>query len=75
MTDIFYILLVILFFATAIYYIVFFTFIYYWHLKKVSFVIIPALFAFDFLLIGFLLISIASIVITYWPQFIKFLNV
>jgi hypothetical protein len=74
MADIFNILVIALFVATAIYYIVLFSLIYYWHLKKASFVIVPALFAFDFLLIGFLIISIVYIVIKYLPDFIKFLN-
>lgn len=69
--DIFNILLIVLFIATAIFYIVFFSFIFYWHLKKTSFVVVPFIFTFEFFLIGFLIISILSIVIKYFPYLIK----
>lgn len=64
----------ILFGATIIYYIVFFSLIYYWHLKKTSFVIVPALFTFDFFVIGFLVVSLVSILLEYVPKIISMLN-
>ncbi len=72
--DIFSLLLIVLFALTAIYYIIFFSFIFYWHLKKTSFVIVPAIFAFDFFLIGFLVVAIISIIIKYLPDLIKLMN-
>ena len=72
--DLFTILFVYLSIATIVFFIVFFSFIYYWHLKKTSFVIVPALFTFDFFLIGFLVISIIYLVIKYAPMFINILT-
>jgi len=69
--DIFSILLIVLFIATAIYYIVFFSFVYYWHLKKTSFVVVPVIFTFEFFLIGFLIISIISILLEYLPKILS----
>lgn len=71
--DIFSILLIILFALTAIYYIVFFSLIYYWHLKKTSFVVVPMIFTFEFFLIGFLIVAIAAIAVNYMPYLIEFL--
>ena len=69
--DIFSILLIILLALTAVYYIVFFSLIYYWHLKKTSFVVVPVIFTFEFFLIGFLIMSIIYIVVKYIPFVIK----
>ena len=65
--EIFYILLIALFILTAIFYIIFFSFIYYWHLKKTSFVVVPFIFTFEFFIIGFLVISIAALAIQFIP--------
>lgn len=65
--DAFIIGLIVLFAMTAIFYIVLFSFIFYWHLKKISFVVVPAIFTFEFLIVGFLVISIVSIIIKYLP--------
>ncbi len=67
--------LIILFIAAAIYYIIFFSFIFYWHLRKTSFVIVPAIFTFDFFLISFLVVAIMSIIIEYLPDLIRLLNI
>ncbi|HCC59889.1 MAG: hypothetical protein A2402_00670 [Candidatus Staskawiczbacteria bacterium RIFOXYC1_FULL_37_43] len=69
--DIFSILLVILFIATAIFFIIFFSFIYYWHLKKVTFIVVPAIFTFEFFAIGFLIVAIIALVVNYLPYFIN----
>lgn len=68
--DIFSALLVILFIATAIFYVVFFSLIYYWHLKKTSYVVVPFIFTFEFFIIGFLIVAIITIVVKYLPLFI-----
>ena len=68
--DIFSALLVILFIATAIFYVVFFSLIYYWHLKKTSYVVVPFIFTFEFFIIGFLIVAIITIVVKYFPLFI-----
>jgi hypothetical protein len=64
----FFLFLYILFGATAIYYIVFFSFLYYWHEKKSTFVVVPLIYTFNFFLIGFLIICIVSIAIEYMPD-------
>ena len=58
----------ILFIATLIFYIVFFSLVYYWHEKKTTFVVVPLIFTFEFFLIGFLIVSIISILLEYLPQ-------
>lgn len=62
--------IIILFIATAIYYIVFLSLIFYWHEKKRSFIIVPVIFAFEFFVIAFLVISLIAIVLSYIPQII-----
>ena len=66
--DIFTTGLVVLFVMTAIFYIVLFSFIYYWHLKKITFVVVPVFFTFEFFIAGFLIISIISIVVNFLPE-------
>ena len=69
--DIFVTGLITLFVVTAIFYIVLFSFIYYWHLKKASFVVIPLVFTFEFFVMGFFVISIVSIILNYLPDLIR----
>ena len=54
--------------STLIYYAIFAGFIYYWHEKKTTVLIVPLLFTFEFFLIGFLVICLASLAITYAPN-------
>ena len=69
--DVFSVGLITLFLSAIVFYIILFSFIYYWHLKKVSFVVIPMLFAFEFLLTGFLIVAIVSIIFNYLPDLIR----
>jgi len=71
--DVFTTLLIVLLIATAIFYIVLFSFIYYWHLIKVSYVVVPLIFTFEFFATGFLIICIISIIANYWPEIYQFL--
>ena len=64
----------ILFIATLIFYIVFFSLVYYWHEKKTTFVVVPLIFTFEFFLIGFLIVSIVLILIEYLPQILRTLT-
>ena len=57
--------------STIVFYIVLFSFIFYWHLVKVSFVVIPVIFAFEFFVIGFFIVSIVSIILNYLPDLIR----
>jgi len=72
--DIFYLLLIDLFIGTIIFYIVLFSFIFYWHLVKASFVVVPTIFAFEFFAVGFFVISIITIVVKFLPSIINFLT-
>lgn len=69
--DVFATGLIVLFLMAAIFYVVFFSFIYYWHLKKITYVVIPMVFAFEFLVIGFLVVALVSIILQYVPELIK----
>lgn len=69
--DAFIIGLTVLFICTAIFYIVIFSFIYYWHLKKVSYVVVPMVFTFEFFAMGFFVVSLVSIIVQYLPELIK----
>ncbi len=62
---------IVLLVMTVIFYVIFFSFIYYWHLKKISFVVLPVVFTFEFFAIGFFVICIVSIIINYLPQLLK----
>jgi hypothetical protein len=44
--DVFTVGITVLFVMTAIFYIVLFSFIFYWHLAKVSFVVVPMIFTY-----------------------------
>lgn len=69
----FFIGLNILFVATIVFYIVFFSLIYYWHEKKTSFVVVPVIFTFEFFAIGFFIVSIISIILEYLPKVLNYL--
>ena len=69
--DVFITGLIVLFTVTAIFYIVLFSFIFYWHLKRISYVVIPMIFAFEFFVMGFFVVSIVSIILNYLPDLIK----
>ena len=72
--DVFTVGITVLFVMTAIFYIALFSFIFYWHLAKVSFVVVPMVFTFEFFAIGFLVVSIVSIILNYLPVAIRFLG-
>jgi hypothetical protein len=63
--------LIVLFVMTAIFYIVLFSFIFYWHLVKVSFLVVPMVFAFEFFVMGFFVVSLTAIIIQYLPYLIR----
>jgi hypothetical protein len=69
--DVFTTGIITLFACAAIFYIVLFSFVYYWHLKKISYVIVPMIFAFEFLIMGFFVVSIVSIILNYLPVVIR----
>jgi hypothetical protein len=69
--DVFTIGLTVLFVMTAIFYVVLFSFIFYWHLKKISFVVVPIIFTFEFFIMGFFVVSAVSIIIQYLPDLIR----
>lgn len=71
MVDVFTAGLIVLFVFTAIFYIVMFSFTFYWHLRNVSFIILPVYWAFEFFTIGFLITALVSIAFYILPIIIK----
>jgi len=69
--DVFTVGIITLFVATAVFYIVLFSFIYYWHLVKRTYIVLPVVFAFEFFVMGFFVISIVSIIINYLPELVR----
>lgn len=69
--DIFFTGLVVLAVMSAIFYIVIFSFIFYWHLVKVSFVVLPVVFTFEFFVMGFFVVSLTAIILNFLPMAIK----
>jgi hypothetical protein len=69
--DFFTIGLITLFVSTAIFYIVLFSFIYYWHLVKATFITVPMVFAFEFFAAGFFIVALVSIILQYLPDIIR----
>jgi len=61
----------ILFAATLVFYLVFFGLVYYWHEKKTTFVVVPLIYTFEFFLVGFLIVSIVSILLENLPQILN----
>ena len=69
--DVFNIGLIVLGAMTVVFYIVIFSFFFYWHLKKISFIVVPIIFTFEFLIMGFFVVSIVSIIINYLPVVVR----
>ena len=69
--DVFTVGLTVLFVMAAIFFIVLFSFIYYWHLKKLSYIVVPIVFTFELLAMGFFVVSIVSIIINYLPVIVR----
>lgn len=70
----FYLGIIILFIATVIYYIGIFSLIFYWHLKKISYIIVPLLFTFRFFFMGFLIVSAVSLILENLPKLISLMQ-
>ncbi len=69
--DFFTIGLITLFASTVVFYVVLFSFIYYWHLRKTTFVVVPIIFTFEFFAAGFFIVAIVSIILQYLPVIIQ----
>jgi len=66
--------MLLLFAATLIYYLVFFLFVYYWHEKNITFVIVPLIYTFEFFLTAFLIISIVVLFLQYVPALLTLIG-
>ncbi len=64
----FLLLLKILLLGTVIYYAVFFGFVFYWHEKTLTYIVVPVIYAFEFFIIGFFVVLAASLLLEYLPQ-------
>ena len=73
--DVFTTGIIVLLVMTAIFFIVLFSFIYYWHNKKTTYVILPAVFTFEFFISGFFIVATVSIIINYLPEVIRLLGI
>lgn len=69
--DVFVVGLITLFAMTALFFIVFFSFIYYWHLKKITYLVVPIIFTFEFFATGFFIVGIVTIVLKFLPDIIR----
>jgi len=69
--DVFGVGLIVLFIMTAIFYIVLFSFLYYWHEIKISYIVVPVIFTFEFFAIGFFVVVLTSLFLVYIPELIK----
>jgi len=72
--DVFFVGIITLLVATAIVYIVFFGFIFYWHLTNRTYVIVPMIFTFEFFIKGFVAVAIVSVLFQYLPYLTNLLG-
>jgi len=68
--DVFTVGLFTLFTVVAIFYVVLFSFIYYWHLVHISYMVVPIIHAFEIFLKGLIAVAIVSIILYYTPVLI-----
>jgi hypothetical protein len=71
--EVFFVGLLVLLVVTAVFYIVFFGFIYYWHLVKTSFVVVPMLFTFEVFFKGFVALVVITLIFKYLPYLVTLL--
>ena len=69
--DIFTTGLIVLFLMTVLFFIVLFSFIFYWHLVDISYLVVPVIFTFEFFVMGFFVVSLVSIILKYLPDAIR----
>lgn len=62
---------IILFIATVIYYLIFFGFVYYWHQRKETFIVVPLMYTAQFFITGFAIVALGSLALSYGPEIIK----
>ena len=65
---------IILLGATVVFYLIFLSLVYYWHERKTTFVVVPLLYTFEFFLVGFLIISLVSLVLQYLPDIVTLIR-
>jgi uncharacterized membrane protein (DUF106 family) len=69
--DVFTVGLITLLVCTAIFFVVLFSFIYYWHLRKITYVVVPVIWTFEFFVICFFIVALVSIILNYLPYLVK----
>lgn len=72
--DIFFTGVVTLLVIALIFYVVLFGFVLYWHLTKASVFIVPMIFTFEIIYRGFIAVAVASLVLYYAPDLIRYLG-
>ena len=60
-----------LFFLTALFYIVFISLVYYWHEKRINFIVIPMIYTFDVFIVAFFAIALLVLLLQFYPDLIK----
>lgn len=65
---------IVLFLATAIFYAVFASLVYYWHEKKTTVLVVPLIYTFDFFIISFMVVFPVVLLLEYLPEILKFIE-
>ena len=65
--DIFTVGIITLLAATVIFFLIFTSFIYYWHLTPITLLAVPLIFTFDFFAVGFFVVALTAILLQYLP--------
>jgi hypothetical protein len=68
--DIFYLGIVTLAVVVLVFYLVLFSFVYYWHAKKTTYVVVPLLFAFEIFIRGVVVVALVALILNYLPGLI-----
>ena len=65
---------IVLFVATMAFYMAFFFLIRYWHEHQTTLVVVPLLHAFEFFIVGFLVIALIALLLQFMPDLITLLG-
>ena len=61
--------------VSALFYIVFAAFVFYWHLKKASIAVVPMILTFEIFWRSFIWLVVVSLILYYGPIIIKFVGI
>lgn len=72
--DVFIVGALTLFVFTVLFYGIFFGFVFYWHLKKITFVVVPIIFTFEFFWRGAIIVFLVTLAFKFFPLLISYFN-